>query len=197
MGFFADASLVLLVLLGLFLILVVLLQRGRGGGLAGALGGAGGQSAFGTRSGDVFTWITAGTAAVWFILAGVAGVLTRKSSNSIASRVDAGQVTQDDQSTADDDDRFQLQQDAPPEAPVPGFGGDINLDDLTTPEPDNAASAAPVLPGTDDEMSEEPNGSPADDAADGTSSGDASAETETQTGTESDDSEPAADDDAE
>ncbi|RLS51073.1 MAG: preprotein translocase subunit SecG, partial [Planctomycetota bacterium] len=44
-----------LVLSSLFLILLVLIQRGRGGGLAGAFGGAGGQSAFGTKAGDVFT----------------------------------------------------------------------------------------------------------------------------------------------
>ncbi|MCA9207325.1 MAG: preprotein translocase subunit SecG, partial [Planctomycetales bacterium] len=51
-----------------FLILLVLVQRGRGGGLTGALGGAGGQSAFGTKAGDVFTKITAICALVWFLL---------------------------------------------------------------------------------------------------------------------------------
>src|SRR5690606_37912804 len=50
-----------------FLILLILVQRGRGGGLAGALGGAGGQSAFGTKSGDLFTTITAGSAIVWIL----------------------------------------------------------------------------------------------------------------------------------
>ena len=43
----------------------MLIQRGRGGGLTGALGGAGGQSAFGTKAGDVFTRITVGVAAFW------------------------------------------------------------------------------------------------------------------------------------
>ncbi len=38
-------ALVLLTITGLVLSFVILLQRGRGGGLAGALGGAGGQSA--------------------------------------------------------------------------------------------------------------------------------------------------------
>ena len=55
--------------LSLFLILIVLLQRGRGGGLAGAFGGAGGSSALGTRAGDVFTKITVGLALVWILLA--------------------------------------------------------------------------------------------------------------------------------
>lgn len=57
-----------LVLTSLFLILLVLVQRGRGGGLAGALGGMGGQSAFGTKAGDVFTRITVGVAAFWILL---------------------------------------------------------------------------------------------------------------------------------
>jgi preprotein translocase subunit SecG len=59
---------ILLVVLGLFLILIVLVQRGRGGGLAGALGGAGGQSAFGTKAGDTFTRITIVTAGAWILL---------------------------------------------------------------------------------------------------------------------------------
>ena len=45
----------MLVATSIFLILLVLIQRGRGGGLAGALGGMGGQSAFGTKAGDLFT----------------------------------------------------------------------------------------------------------------------------------------------
>ena len=48
-----------------FLILLVLVQRGRGGGLTGALGGPGGQSAFGTKAGDLFTRITVGVATAW------------------------------------------------------------------------------------------------------------------------------------
>jgi preprotein translocase subunit SecG len=50
------------------LIVLILLQRGRGGGLAGALGGMGGQSAFGSKAGDVFTRITSGVAIVWIVL---------------------------------------------------------------------------------------------------------------------------------
>jgi preprotein translocase subunit SecG len=59
---------VLLFATSLFLILLVLIQRGRGGGLAGAFGGLGGQSAFGTKAGDLFTRITIVTAAFWIIL---------------------------------------------------------------------------------------------------------------------------------
>jgi|SRR6476646_7755114 preprotein translocase subunit SecG len=58
----------LLFLTSVFLILLVLIQRGRGGGLAGAFGGLGGQSAFGTKAGDLFTRITIGVAAFWIVL---------------------------------------------------------------------------------------------------------------------------------
>ena len=56
----------------LFLVMLVLVQRGRGGGLTGALGGAGGQSAFGTKAGDLFTRITVAVAAVWIFLCAAA-----------------------------------------------------------------------------------------------------------------------------
>ncbi len=51
-----------------FLILLVLVQRGRGGGLTGALGGPGGQSAFGAKAGDIFTYITIWTVSIWILL---------------------------------------------------------------------------------------------------------------------------------
>jgi preprotein translocase subunit SecG len=59
---------VLLIGIALFLILLVLVQRGRGGGLAGAFGGPGGQSAFGSKAGDAFTRVTIYVAAAWILL---------------------------------------------------------------------------------------------------------------------------------
>jgi len=55
----------LLVFICFFLILVILLQKGRGGGFSGAFGGAGGSSTFGAKTGDVFTWITVVVAGVF------------------------------------------------------------------------------------------------------------------------------------
>ena len=59
---------ILVLLLGIFLILLVLIQRGKGGGLAGAFGGVGGSSAFGSRAGDLFTRITITVAGIWILL---------------------------------------------------------------------------------------------------------------------------------
>ncbi len=58
----------LVLILGIFLILLVLIQRGKGGGLSGAFGGVGGSSAFGSRAGDLFTKITIGVFTAWIVL---------------------------------------------------------------------------------------------------------------------------------
>ena len=57
----------IIIVLGLMLMLIVLIQRGKGGGLAGAFGGAGGSSAFGSRTADAFVKITLYLAAVWVL----------------------------------------------------------------------------------------------------------------------------------
>ncbi|MBL8880482.1 MAG: preprotein translocase subunit SecG [Phycisphaerales bacterium] len=52
------------------IMIVILLQRGRGVGLAGAFGGAGGPSAtFGAKTGDFLTWVTVIGATVFLIFA--------------------------------------------------------------------------------------------------------------------------------
>ena len=68
MQFLTVLLYILLAITSLFLICLVLIQRGKGGGLAGAFGGAGGSSAFGTKAGDVFTRVTMITAGVWIAL---------------------------------------------------------------------------------------------------------------------------------
>jgi len=71
---------------GTLMILIILLQQGRGGGLVGALGGMGAQSAFGARAGDAFTGITVVLTVLWVLLAGFGG---------ITLRADRGNVTFD------------------------------------------------------------------------------------------------------
>ena len=67
------ASTISLIVVGFLMMFIILLQRGRGGGLAGAFGGLGGQSAFGTKAGDVFTKITIVLAVIWVTLACLSG----------------------------------------------------------------------------------------------------------------------------
>jgi preprotein translocase subunit SecG len=59
----------LFALLAVLLMGVILLQRGKGVGLSGAFGGAGGHTAFGAKTGDVLTWATIVIAAVMLIFA--------------------------------------------------------------------------------------------------------------------------------
>ena len=74
MPLFASASTfsvilnVIIIFISVLLMLIVLIQRGKGGGLAGAFGGAGGSSAFGSRAGDAFTKVTLWMAAFWVLL---------------------------------------------------------------------------------------------------------------------------------
>ncbi len=78
---------ILMFITAVFLILLVLVQRGRGGGLSGALGGMGGQSAFGTKAGDLFTKITIWVATFWICLCIAAIlILNRQSSSSWGTR---------------------------------------------------------------------------------------------------------------
>jgi preprotein translocase subunit SecG len=85
--FWSDIFSILFAIASILLVFIVLLQRGRGGGLAGAFGATGGQSAFGTKAGDVFTRITIGVAFVWVALAGITGAaMTRESKGRFQSQ---------------------------------------------------------------------------------------------------------------
>ncbi len=68
MAFLADLLNVVLLFTSIILILLVLIQRGKGGGLIGALGGTGGSSPFGSRAGDQFTRWTIYLACIWLFL---------------------------------------------------------------------------------------------------------------------------------
>ncbi len=59
----------LFVVLAFLVTAVILLQRGRGVGLAGAFGGAGLHTAFGSKTGDVLTWATVVLAGIFLVYA--------------------------------------------------------------------------------------------------------------------------------
>lgn len=112
----------LIMITSLFLIILVLVQRGRGGGLTGALGGPGGQSAFGTKAGDVFTRVTSVVAIFWILLS-IFATMTLQDRGT--SKLVGGDTN------------------AP--APLaPGLGGDTGLlPGLTVPSDDNAGGTSP------------------------------------------------------
>ena len=68
-GILADLFTFLQVAIGLFLIFIIMLQRGKGGGLVGALGGMGGASAFGPKADVQVLKLTIGLALAWVIVA--------------------------------------------------------------------------------------------------------------------------------
>lgn len=68
-GFWADFFTFLQVAIGLFLIFIIMLQRGKGGGLVGALGGMGGASAFGPKADIQVLKLTIGLAIAWVVIA--------------------------------------------------------------------------------------------------------------------------------
>ncbi|HEV8378108.1 MAG TPA: preprotein translocase subunit SecG [Tepidisphaeraceae bacterium] len=67
--FFLYFSMTIFIIVCLFMVLLVLIQKGRGGGLASAFGGAGGNTAFGSKTGDVLTWATSVVFGIFLVLA--------------------------------------------------------------------------------------------------------------------------------
>jgi len=82
-----------LLIICIVMILLVLIQRPQGGGLSGAFGSGGGggagQTAFGTKTGDVLTWATIGIFVCFLVFAIVLNFATRpvqaSSSTPVAS----------------------------------------------------------------------------------------------------------------
>ena len=68
-GFFFWTFLCLFIFVSIFMILLILIQKGRGGGLSSAFGGGGGNTAFGAKTGDVLTWATSIVFGVFLLLA--------------------------------------------------------------------------------------------------------------------------------
>ena len=82
-----------------FLVFLVLSQDVKGGGLAGALGGAAVQSAFGGRSAESITKLTAWVALAFFVLVLMMGLIGRSSTIGLTDPdvEDAGVPTSTDQ----------------------------------------------------------------------------------------------------
>jgi preprotein translocase subunit SecG len=75
MSFLLYTSFIIFLIVGVFLILLILIQKGRGGGLASAFGGGGGNTAFGSKTGDVLTWATSIAFGVFLLTAVALNIL--------------------------------------------------------------------------------------------------------------------------
>jgi preprotein translocase subunit SecG len=68
-GILMNLVAVLFVAVCILLILVILIQKGRGGGLSGAFGGGMAGGLLGSKTGDFLTWVTITMVAVFLVLA--------------------------------------------------------------------------------------------------------------------------------
>ena len=64
-----NAIAVIFLISSIVLILVVLIQKGKGGGLSSAFAGGMASGLLGSKTGDVLTWITIGVASVFIFFA--------------------------------------------------------------------------------------------------------------------------------
>jgi len=72
-SFLMNVVAALFVLCCAVLILIILIQKGRGGGLSGAFGGGMASGILGSKTGDFLTWVTIVLAGVFLTLAVVMG----------------------------------------------------------------------------------------------------------------------------
>ncbi len=79
-----------------FLILLILIQKGRGGGLASAFGGMGGNTAFGSKTGDVLTWATSIVFGIFLCLAIFLNLIANRHSATTAQPAPNTPVQQND-----------------------------------------------------------------------------------------------------
>lgn len=111
------------------MMLVILIQKPRGGGLSGAFGGAGGgsQAVFGARVGDVLTWVTVGFFVTFLGLAmgltyairADVGPVTPVAAEQTQEENEAPQaITDDDESAADVTPQQQIGTEATADQPI-------------------------------------------------------------------------------
>jgi preprotein translocase subunit SecG len=68
-GLVTNAIAILFLVSAIVLILVILIQKGKGGGLSSAFAGGMASGILGSKTGDVLTWITIGMASFFILVA--------------------------------------------------------------------------------------------------------------------------------
>ena len=80
---------ILYVVVCIALVVIVLLQSGKGGGLSGIFGsGGGGQTIFGARTGDIMTKSTTILAVCFMVFSLVLAVLSSRQSSSLTEEIE-------------------------------------------------------------------------------------------------------------
>jgi preprotein translocase subunit SecG len=136
MGFWFNLLTFLFAASSVVLVLIILVQRPQGGGLAQAFGGAGGgatDTAFGGRTGDVLTYLTLGAFSIYLVIAITLNVMDNPSTEEPAEEP-AAQMS--------DSGETPLQPTAAPATAVPV---DVNATSAVD-QPLVAPAAAPAQP---------------------------------------------------
>jgi preprotein translocase subunit SecG len=93
-GFIMKTVMVLFVICCVALILTVLIQKGRGGGLSAAFGGGMASGILGSKTGDFLTWVTIVLVGVFLTLA---VVMAKFYKEEPTDKFDAGQQVRQEQ----------------------------------------------------------------------------------------------------
>ncbi len=129
---------VLFILVSVILVLVVLIQKGRGGGLSGAFGGGMASGLLGSKTGDFLTWATIVVVGVFLLLAvflakfdrprvGQYGAPATTETSQAAEQSAAPTPPPAEQSAAPTEQpTAPAQPEATGAAPAPAPGGDVN-----------------------------------------------------------------------
>ena len=165
-GFWLGALAVILFCLSLFLVFIIMIQRGKGGGIAGSLTGTA-QSAFGARGGDTLMWITIAFTGVWIFLSCVTIYSYSSPKDADQTQQDEGGASESDTASSDDSSSEDTPSDlgngtdSLPIAPATGeeeTAEDAISDSATEEEPTSDATEANTVtpPETPEEETDEP-----------------------------------------
>ena len=153
-GFFLGLLGVILFLLSLFLIFIILIQRGKGGGIAGSLTGTA-QSAFGARGGDILMWLTLTMTLIWILLCCLTIFFYSRTQPPVAEGSDDADITTETDSPSGLNPEFDG---VPPNIDVPPPVNPSNETDTDASVDDTSTENAPNTdePMSDDASADEP-----------------------------------------